>query len=595
VFANQIVDDDVDRFPTFVLATPVLTRRLRAAAAFPSYGLRLEHGSADVAQVEKEIIKLLPKGSIYTFKVTSVTEGQVERASKPEAIALGVFGAIAGLVTLLIAGLAISRGLWADGEDLEVLRALGADPATLTWGATLGLLGAVLLGALLAVGIGVALSPLAPIGPAAQVDPSPGLALDWTVLGTGFAILVAGLSGLTLALAYRRAARRRVGVPAEPVERGSAVVNAASRSGLPAAAVTGLRFSLERGHGRSAVPVRSALIGAVVAVVVVVATITFGSGLGTLVSHPALYGWNWSYAINSPGGSDVPPVAGRLLDHDPDVAAWTGYNFADAQIDGLTVPVLVGKVNAAVGPPILSDTGLEAKNQIVLGAATLAALHERVGDTMRVGYGAPQGAPVYIPPTPVTVVGTATMPAIGTSGSFHPSMGMGALIAQGLEPAKFKEALTEPDPNLNGPAIIVIRLRNGVAPASGLASLERVADEAGRVMNADPEGAGDTYDVLGVRRPAEIVNYQSTGDTPAVLAAALAAGAAAALGITLAASVRRRRRDLALLKTLGFTRRQLAVAVAWQASVAALVGNVVGVPAGIALGRWLWDLFARDI
>jgi len=59
--------------------------------------------------------------------------------------------------------------------------------------------------------------------------------------------------------------------------------------------------------------------------------------------------------------------------------------------------------------------------------------------------------------------------------------------------------------------------------------------------------------------------------------------------------VRRRRRDLALLKTLGFTRRQLAVAVAWQATVAALVGIVVGVPAGTALGRWLWDLFARDI
>ena len=45
-------------------------------------------------------------------------------------------------------------------------------------------------------------------------------------------------------------------------------------------------------------------------------------------------------------------------------------------------------------------------------------------------------------------------------------------------------------------------------------------------------------------------------------------------GLTLVASVRRRRRDLALLKTLGFTQRQLAGAVAWQASVAAIVGVV---------------------
>jgi predicted lysophospholipase L1 biosynthesis ABC-type transport system permease subunit len=59
--------------------------------------------------------------------------------------------------------------------------------------------------------------------------------------------------------------------------------------------------------------------------------------------------------------------------------------------------------------------------------------------------------------------------------------------------------------------------------------------------------------------------------------------------------VRRRRRDLALLKTLGFTRRQLAGAVSWQATVVAIVGLVVGVPLGIAAGRWLWILFARGL
>ncbi len=594
LFASQIVNDDVDRFPTYVLMTPALTRRLQVSTAYPSYGLRLRHGSADVAAVEKEIIQLLPKGSVYTFQDTAVTEGQVERASKPEAIALGVFGAIAALVTLLIAGLAISRALWADAGDLDILRALGGSPAVVSWGATLGLLAAVVVGGLLAVGIAVALSPLAPLGPAAQVDPAPGIAFDWTVLGTGFAVLVVGLGGLALSLAYRRAARRRPGVRDDPVARGSSVVELAARAGLPPQAVAGLRFSLEGGDGRSTVPTRSALVGAVVAIVVVVATITFGSGLNTLVSHPALYGWNWSYAIDSPGGSDVPPKALALLDRDPDVAAWTGYNFADVQINGLTVPALIAKKNA-LGPPILSGHGIRATNQIVLGEETLAALRKTVGATVELSYGTPQDAPVYIPPTPMVVSGTATLPAIGTSGSLHPSMGTGVVIPQGLEPARFKRALTYPDPNLNGPAIVVVRLRHGVPAAAGLASVQLVASAANRIMAADPEGAGDTYNVLGVQRPAEIVNYQSSGDTPAILAAGLAAGAVVSLGITLAASVRRRRRDLALLKTLGFTRRQLAVAVAWQASVAAITGIVIGVPIGIALGRWLWDLFARDI
>lgn len=80
-----------------------------------------------------------------------------------------------------------------------------------------------------------------------------------------------------------------------------------------------------------------------------------------------------------------------------------------------------------------------------------------------------------------------------------------------------------------------------------------------------------------------------------ILASGLAVGAVVALGLTLMASVRRRRRDLAVLRTLGFTQRQLAAAVAWKASVAALVGVIVGVPLGIALGRWLWALFAREI
>jgi ABC-type antimicrobial peptide transport system permease subunit len=72
-------------------------------------------------------------------------------------------------------------------------------------------------------------------------------------------------------------------------------------------------------------------------------------------------------------------------------------------------------------------------------------------------------------------------------------------------------------------------------------------------------------------------------------------GALTALGLTLMASVRRRRRDLALFKTLGFTRRQLAATVAWQASVSVTIGVVVGVPLGIIAGRGLWTLFAHAL
>ena len=57
--------------------------------------------------------------------------------------------------------------------------------------------------------------------------------------------------------------------------------------------------------------------------------------------------------------------------------------------------------------------------------------------------------------------------------------------------------------------------------------------------------------VLGVERPAEMVNYHSMGATPLILGLGLTLGAVTALGLTLVASVRRRRRSMAMLRTLG--------------------------------------------
>jgi ABC-type antimicrobial peptide transport system permease subunit len=130
-------------------------------------------------------------------------------------------------------------------------------------------------------------------------------------------------------------------------------------------------------------------------------------------------------------------------------------------------------------------------------------------------------------------------------------------------------------------------LRSG-NEARALAGLQTIANELTRPTNYG-------VSVLPVQRPAEIINYRSMGTIPAILGIGLAVGATIALSLTLVASVRRRRRDLALLKTLGFTRRQLASTVAWQASVAVGIGTVVGIPVGIVVGRSLWDVFAHQI
>jgi ABC-type lipoprotein release transport system permease subunit len=599
VLGSEVVQDEVDRYPTLAIFTPALTDPLVAATDnYMQYNLKLDHGAKSVSVVEREIIKALPKGTTYNFHVTSNVAQQVNRSIEPEAIALAVFGLIAALAALVIAGGLLARTLSSEADDFAALRALGANRQTVVATALLGAMGAVVAGSVLALIVGVILSPIGPIGPVRAVYPDGGIGFDWTVLGAALAFFVLLLGGVAAVLALRlsrRLAQRQV-LAVVPVA--SRVATALAKAGFALSAVVGVRFALEPGKDRDAVPIRSALCGAALAVIIVVATLTFGSSLSTLISRPALYGWNWSLALTS--DEDVPPQSVKLLSSDPLVASWSGDNFADVLIDGVTVPVLLAKTHAAVFPPLLSGHEVDANNQIVLGAETMAALHKHLGDTVMVGYGAPQDAPVYVRPTPLVIVGTATLPAVGPELQLHTALGVGAILSEGVEPAAMKKYINSqqaPYPTLQGPKIVFVRLRHGVSMAAGKASLAKIAFVGDKAFAAVPNGEaiGDTVDLLGVQYPAEIENYRTIGATPAALALALAAGAVVALGLTLSASVRRRRRDLAMLRALGFTSRQLRSVVAWQASVNGLVGIVVGVPLGILLGRWLWTLFARYI
>ena len=594
VFNNQVIEDDADRLPTDILFTPALTRTLTSNSVQGTwYAMQLAPGTS-IPAVEERLIRLLPSGSDANFTVTSITETKVERAVKPESIALGVFGAIAGLAALAIGALAISRELRSAEADLSVLRALGASPATTVADGLVGVLGAIVSGALLAVVLAISLSPLSPLGPIRAVYHGPAIAVDWTVLGFGLLVLVGGLGATALALAYRGAPHRLATKSRINRPHDSRLLQTATSSGLSASGAMGVRFALQSGRGRTAVPARSVLVGATLAVALVTTTLTFSSGLHTLVSRPALYGWNWSYALTSE--NVVPPPALAALSRDPDVAAWSGYHNLSVQIDGQTVPVLLGNNHAAVAPPTLSGHAVDGDNQMVLGPSTLSMLHKRVGDTVIGSFGTPNTAPLYLPPFKLVVAGTATLPAIGGASNFadHPSMGTGGVLSDHVSPA-FIHAAQSPDPNLNGPGLVFVRLHNRVSAAAGMADMKRITTLSDKVFAADPNATGDTVEVLGVQHPAEIVNYQSTGATPVILAAGLALGAIVALALTLTASVRRRRRDLALLKTLGFTTRQLAATVAWQASVIAAIAAIIGVPVGIAAGRQLWILFARNI
>ncbi len=568
-------DQDNANGQSIMLLAPALTNKLLACCSDDMISaLTLQGGDRHLPAVEAAVKRSLPKGLPFVYQESQSIIATANATLRPETIALNVFGGITGVAALLIAGQLISRRVRLGAPDLDIARALGADPPMCLWDGLIGSLGALLLGSLLAGAVAVGLSPLGPLGP---VRPFLGVALrpDWAVIAVGVLTLVLVLGGVAVLASFRSLpgrARNRAGRFTS-----SRVTAAATRAGLPPSAVTGVRFALEPGVGRSAVPVRSAILGAILAVTVVVATVTFGSSLDTLVSHPALYGWNWNYDIDGGGGlGDIPgQQTAKLLDADPLVQSWTGIYYSSLTLDGVNVPVMGATPGATVAPPLLSGHGLQASNQIVLGASTLRSLHKQLGDTVRVRT---QGEKAVT----LTIVGTATLPPIGVVGSSHLEMGSGAVLSYRIIPAAARN-LFEVTP---GPNAILVRTKGGNSRAA-LASLQAI----GRRVDIAINGGS----VFGVLRPAEILNYGSLGSTPLLLGAALAVGAAVALGITLVTSVRRRRHDLAILKTLGFTRGQLAIAVAVQASVAAVIGCAIGIPVGIALGRVLWNLFATDI
>jgi putative ABC transport system permease protein len=67
------------------------------------------------------------------------------------------------------------------------------------------------------------------------------------------------------------------------------------------------------------------------------------------------------------------------------------------------------------------------------------------------------------------------------------------------------------------------------------------------------------------------------------------------IGHLLTTFIRRRGRDLAIVRTIGFTRGQVRATVAWQAAAITAVAHITGVPAGAVYGRIARLIFAHQL
>jgi len=88
------------------------------------------------------------------------------------------------------------------------------------------------------------------------------------------------------------------------------------------------------------------------------------------------------------------------------------------------------------------------------------------------------------------------------------------------------------------------------------------------------------------------LNIEQIESVPVLFASIMGLMALVVLAHVLAVAARTRRRDIAILRALGFSRGQVLRTVVWQSTIYAVVALAIGVPVGVVLGRFAWRTYA---
>jgi hypothetical protein len=404
-----------------------------------------------------------------------------------------------------------------------------------------------------------------------------GFAFDSSVILLGALATVLAVVALGLGPALR-AARRRPDSSLR-ADRPSQTVGLLRRIAAPPSLPIGVGRALEGGRGRSTVPVVSAIVGLIVAVSALTATTVFGASLSHLTTTPALYGQPFDAWFMAEGGSAgaTGGVQGSILAQ-PAITRVTAGTGGDLTINGHTVDALaVRSLRGGVLLTSVSGRLPRADDEVTMGAATMRMVHARVGGTVRVAAPSPIGGRRV---SSYRVVGVAAFPpdfgagGLGTGAIFSTGGLVAARCAPAPSPARPRCAAAA-----SGPVSLLVRAARTPAGQRALATLS----------------AHYSSDVEFPMAPDDLVNFGQAVNFPLILSVVIILFGVAALMHVLFVSVARRRRESGVLKAIGFVRRQVALTVIWQTVTVVAIGVVVGVPAGIVLGRLAWRTFALNL
>jgi hypothetical protein len=281
---------------------------------------------------------------------------------------------------------------------------------------------------------------------------------------------------------------------------------------------------------------------------------------------------------NATRGGPYPAVL-TSLEHNPAVTGITkGIGLSELAVNKVSVGGIAG--TPVRGRLLLApvDGHLpNADDQVGLGATTLRHAGAHVGSVVHITVPLPSGGRRTVP---FRVVSQISFPVLAGD----VSLGTGAALTI----AGYERAVCPPGARQHACRAAVEGTANGgvlvsfVSGPRGQAAINHYL-------------VADRTIVAQATTPTSLINFGEAVNFPLIFGAMLAVFGAATLAHLLVVSVTRRRREVGLLKVLGFVKSQVISAVAWQATTLALVSIVVGVPLGVVVGRAVWLAFAQNL
>jgi ABC-type lipoprotein release transport system permease subunit len=565
--------------PTYTLfASQAFARTVIPRTAFGyEYLVRLRDGAADLPRFDAQASALSSAGVEFTENEQQQA-ASVESSIHPQAVGWWILAILAALVGLAVVGQAVARQSIIESQDYPTMAAIGADRRQLVALAMTRNLVIALAGALGAVVVATALSPIAPLGEARTAESTTGVSFDTLVLLLGAVATVVVVLILGIWPAVRAAHTFRPDDRSFP-SRPSVVAGRLAATGVPPSTVIGVRNALERRSGGAPIPVGSAILGTMLAVIALCGTAVFGASLSHLTVTPRLYGDPFQLNFNDQNSGGPYPAVLRSLEHNSAVTGITeGVVVSELSVNNVVVGAIAG--TPIRGRLLLSSVDgrlPSSDNEIGLGATTMRQAGAHVGSVVRVTVPLPSGGKRT---APFKVVSQISFPVL--TGAV--SLGTGAAFTI----AGYENAVCPSGPNRAACRKAIVGTTDGGILASvvsgprGQAAINHYLDV-------------DQSIVAPAITPTSLINFGEAVNFPLIFGAMLAVFGAATLIHLLIVSVSRRRREVGLLKVLGFVNGQVVSAVVWQATTLAIIGVVIGAPLGVVVGDAVWGAFANNL